>query len=142
MTLVQSNPDLVRVLTQNKVIAVVGFHHDSMKPAFYVPEYMHRQGYTVIPVNPSLAARGESYFGHKAVATLAEITTPVDIVDIFRRSDRVPDHLDDILAMNPLPKVVWLQLGIRNDGVAHQLNARGIDVVQDRCLLADHRALL
>ncbi|GGO20947.1 hypothetical protein HNQ08_000679 [Deinococcus humi] len=142
MTLVQSNPDLVRVLTQNKMIAVVGFHHDSMKPAFYVPEYMHRQGYTVIPVNPSLAARGESYFGHKAVATLAEITTPVDIVDIFRRSDRVPDHLDDILAMNPLPKVVWLQLGIRNDGVAHKLNARGIDVVQDRCLLADHRALL
>lgn len=142
MTLVQSNPEIVRVLTENRVIAVVGFHHDSMKPAYYVPEYMHRQGYTVIPVNPALAARGESYFGHRAVATLAEIGAPVDIVDIFRRSDRVPDHLSDILAMDPLPKVVWLQLGIRNDAVARQLSARGIDVVQDRCLLADHRALL
>ncbi len=142
MTLVQSKPDVIRVLTENKVIAVVGFHHDSAKPAYYVPEYMYRQGYTIIPVNPALAARGESYFGHKAVATLAEITVPVDIVDIFRRSDRVPDHLSDILAMNPLPKVVWLQLGIRNDAVARQLSARGIDVVQDRCLLADHRALL
>ncbi|CAM3772854.1 CoA-binding protein [Deinococcus frigens] len=142
MTLVQSNPEIVRVLTENKVIAVVGFHHDSAKPAFYVPEYMHRQGYSIIPVNPALAARSESYFGHKAVATLAEIGTPVDIVDVFRRSDRVPDHVQDILAMNPLPKVVWLQLGIRHDGVARQLSARGIDVVQDRCLLADHRALL
>ncbi|OLV16613.1 CoA-binding protein [Deinococcus marmoris] len=142
MTLVQSNPEIVRVLTENKVIAVVGFHHDSAKPAFYVPEYMYRQGYSIIPVNPSLAARGESYFGQKAVATLAEIATPVDIVDVFRRSDKVPDHLEDILAMHPLPKVVWLQLGIRNDAVARELTARGIDVVQDRCLLADHRALL
>ncbi|MDV6373010.1 CoA-binding protein [Deinococcus arenicola] len=142
MTLLQSTPDVVRVLKENKVIAVVGFHHDGMKPAFYVPEYMHRQGYTVIPVNPSLAQRGETYFGHKAVATLAEITGPVDIVNIFRRSDRVPDHLDDILAMDPLPKVVWMQLGISNGTVARELTARGVDVVQDRCLLADHRALL
>jgi predicted CoA-binding protein len=137
-----ATPDVIRVLKENRVIAVVGFHHDSTKPAYYVPEYMHRQGYTVIPVNPALAARGESHFGHRAVATLAEIGTPVDIVDIFRRSDRVPDHLDDILSMQPLPKVVWLQLGIRNDRVARELTARGIDVVQDRCLLADHRALL
>ena len=142
MTLMQSNPEIVRVLTESKVIAVVGFHHDSMRPAYYVPEYMHRQGYTVIPVNPALAARGESFFGQKAVATLAEIGSPVDIVDVFRRSDKVPDHLDDILAMRPPPRVVWLQLGIRHDGVARQLSARGIDVVQDRCLLADHRALL
>ncbi len=142
MTVMHAAPDVIRVLKENRVIAVVGFHHDSTKPAYYVPEYMHRQGYTVIPVNPALAARGESHFGHRAVATLAEIGTPVDIVDIFRRSDRVPDHLDDILNMQPLPKVVWLQLGIRNDRVARELTARGIDVVQDRCLLADHRALL
>ncbi|GGM12699.1 CoA-binding protein [Deinococcus aerophilus] len=142
MTVMHATPDVIRVLKENKVIAVVGFHHDSTKPAYYVPEYMHRQGYTVIPVNPALAARGESYFGHKAVATLAEISMPVDIVDIFRRSDRVPDHLDDILSMQPLPRVVWMQLGIRNDRVARELTARGIDVVQDRCLLADHRALL
>lgn len=142
MTLIEQTPDIVNVLTSNNVIAVIGFHRDSMKPAHYVPEYMHRQGYTVIPVNPALAGRGESFFGSKAVSTLAEITTPVDVVEVFRRSDRVHEHLDDILRMNPLPRVVWLQLGIRDDEVARQLTERGIDVVQDRCMLADHRALL
>lgn len=142
MTLIEQTPDIVNVLTSNNVIAVIGFHRDSMKPAHYVPEYMHRQGYTVIPVNPALAGRGESFFGSKAVSTLAEITTPVDVVEVFRRSDRVHEHLDDILSMNPLPRVVWLQLGIRDDEVARQLTERGIDVVQDRCMLADHRALL
>ncbi|AKH16330.1 MULTISPECIES: CoA-binding protein [Deinococcus] len=142
MTLVTQTAQVRQILTEHKVIAVVGFHHDAMKPAYYVPEYMHRQGYTIIPVNPALAARGESYFGQKAVATLAEITTPVDIVDVFRRSDKVREHLPDILAMPTPPKVVWLQLGIRDDVTARDLAARGIDVVQDRCLLADHRALL
>ncbi|MFD2610184.1 CoA-binding protein [Deinococcus taklimakanensis] len=142
MTLIEQTPDIVNVLTSNNVIAVIGFHRDSMKPAHYVPEYMHRQGYTVIPVNPAVAGRGESFFGSKAVSTLAEITTPVDVVEVFRRSDRVHEHLDDILSMNPLPRVVWLQLGIRDDEVARQLTERGIDVVQDRCMLADHRALL
>ncbi|GGL16403.1 CoA-binding protein [Deinococcus radiotolerans] len=142
MTLVTQTAQVRQILTEHKVIAVVGFHHDAMKPAYYVPEYMHRQGYTIIPVNPALAARGESFFGHRAVATLAEITTPVDIVDVFRRSDRVREHLPDILAMPTPPKVVWLQLGIRDDATARELASRGIDVVQDRCLLADHRALL
>ena len=142
MTLVTQTAQVRQILTDHKVIAVVGFHHDAMKPAYYVPEYMHRQGYTIIPVNPALAARGESYFGQKAVATLAEITTPVDIVDVFRRSDKVREHLPDILAMPTPPKVVWFQLGIRDDVTARDLAARGIDVVQDRCLLADHRALL
>ena len=142
MTLITEVPDVIRVLKENKVIAVVGFHRDSMKPAHYVPEYMNRQGYTVIPVNPSLAARGESFFGQKAVSTLADIHTPVDVVEIFRRSDKVHDHLQDILNMNPLPKVVWMQLGIRDDVTAQELTARGIHVIQDRCMLADHRALL
>ncbi|MHA0040404.1 CoA-binding protein [Deinococcus sp. PEB2-63] len=142
MTLVTGAAQVRQILTEHRVIAVVGFHHDAMKPAYYVPEYMHRQGYTIIPVNPALAARGESFFGHRAVATLAEITTPVDIVDVFRRSDKVREHLPDILAMPTPPKVVWLQLGIRDDATARDLAARGIDVVQDRCLLADHRALL
>ncbi|THF68415.1 CoA-binding protein [Deinococcus sp. Arct2-2] len=142
MTLLTTPADVIRVLTEHKTIAVIGFHRDTMKPAHYVPEYMHRQGYSVIPVNPSLAARGESFFGQKAVFTLAEIATPVDVVEVFRRSDKVHDHLADILAMNPLPKVVWLQLGIRDDATAQELAAHGIDVIQDRCMLADHRALL
>ncbi|GAA5513995.1 uncharacterized protein YccU [Deinococcus carri] len=142
MTKLQQTADVLRVLTDNKVIAVVGFHHDPMKAAYYVPEYMHRQGYTIIPVNPALAARGESFFGHKAVSTLAEIGTPVDVVEIFRRSDKVRDHLADILNMQPLPRVVWMQQGIRDEATARALTERGIDVIQDRCMLADHRALL
>lgn len=142
MTVLHSAPDLTRILQENKVIAVVGFHPDPMKAAHYVPEYMHRQGYTIIPVNPALAARHQSFFGHRAVATLAEITTPVDVVEIFRRSDRVKDHLSDILQMHPLPRVVWMQQGIRDEATARVLAERGIDVIQDRCMLADHRALL
>jgi predicted CoA-binding protein len=134
--------DLARILKQSRVVAVLGFHPDTMKPAHFVPEYLQRQGYTVIPVNPALARRGESYFGCRAVATLAEITVPVDIVEIFRRSDKVRSHLDDLLAMQPLPRVVWMQQGIRDDSVAAELEARDIEVVQNRCMLTDHRALV
>ena len=142
MTQLNTLQDVNRILRDHKVIAVVGFHPDPMKPAHYVPEYMYRQGYTIIPVNPALAARGESFFGHRAVSTLAEIGVPVDVIEVFRRSDKVGVHLADMLAMSPPPKVVWLQQGIRNEEVATELLARGIDVVQDRCMLADHRALL
>ncbi len=139
MTLLTGKPDVMRVLEESKVVAVIGFHRDPGKPAHYVPEYLDRQGYTVIPVNPALAARGESFFGRAAVSTLAELTESVDVVEIFRRSDKVRDHLDDILAMQPLPKVVWMQQDIRDDAVAAVLTAAGIDVIQDRCMLADHR---
>ena len=132
-------PDIVKVLEESKIVAVVGFHRDSMKPAHYVPEYLSRQGYTIIPVNPALAVRGESFFGRRAVATLAEIPEAVDVVDVFRRSDRVGEHVEDILGMAHPPRTVWLQQGIRNQAVADTLLRAGIDVVQDRCMLADHR---
>lgn len=134
-----SIPEIVKVLEEGRVVAVVGFHRDPMKPAHYVPEYLSRQGYTIIPVNPALAARGESYFGRRAVATLAEIPEKVDVVDVFRRSDKVGEHLDDILSMAHPPGTVWLQQGIRNRAVVDALLRAGIDVVQDRCMLADHR---
>ena len=142
MTELRQPSEIAQALNQSKVVAVVGFHHDPMKPAHYVPEYLSRQGYTIIPVNPALAARGQSFFGHRAVSTLAEITVPVDIVEVFRRSNKVRDHLQDIFNMQPAPKVVWLQQGIRNDEVARELGERGIGVVQDRCMLTDHRSLL
>ncbi len=139
MTLLTGKPDVLRVLQDSKVVAVIGFHRDPGKPAHYVPEYLDRQGYSIIPVNPALATRGEAYFGRVPVATLAELTEPVDVVEVFRRSDKVHEHLADILAMNPRPKVVWMQQGIRDDEVAAKLVAAGIDVIQDRCMLADHR---
>jgi predicted CoA-binding protein len=75
--------------------------------------------------------------GHPVVATLAELGEPIDLVDVFRRPEAIPPHVDDILAVKP--KIVWLQLGIRNDQVAEVLERAGIEVIQDRCTLADHR---
>jgi uncharacterized protein len=142
MTVLTDTQDVVRVLRDSKTVAVIGFHPDEVKPAHYVPEYLDRQGYTVYGVNPALASRGASAFGHPVLSTLSELSIPIDVVNVFRRSDKVKDHLADILAMNPLPKVVWLQLGIRDDAVAAELSKHGIEVIQDRCMLADHRQFL
>lgn len=124
-------------LKNARTIAVLGAHHVPSRPAFYVPEYLHAQGYRVLPVNPTLV--GKTLFGEPVRATLAELGEAVDIVDVFRLAELLPGHLPDILAMNPRPKVVWLQLGIRNEVFAKALVEAGIDVVQDRCTLADHR---
>jgi uncharacterized protein len=109
------------------------------KPAHYVPEYMLENGYEIVPVNASLA--NQELFGQTVRSSLSEIDGAVDMVDMFRRSEHLDGHLEDILAMNPRPKYVWLQLGIRNDEFAAQLEAVGIEVIQDRCLMADHHNL-
>ena len=131
-------PQIEAALRTAKTIAVLGAHHDPARPAFYVPDYLHAQGYRVIPVNPAL--KGKVLWGEPARATLASITEPVDIVDVFRRPDQLAGHLDDLLAMAPHPRIVWLQLGIRDDAFARAVQAAGMDVVQDRCTLADHKA--
>jgi predicted CoA-binding protein len=134
-----TDADLARILGSARTIAVLGAHHEPSRPAFYVPEYLHAQGYRVLPVNPALV--GRTLFGEPVRATLAELPGPVDLVDVFRRGELVPGHLDDLFAMSPLPAVVWLQLGVRSDEAAGALAARGVEVVQDRCTLADHRRL-
>jgi uncharacterized protein len=127
------------VLESAKTIAVLGVSGNASKPAHYVPQYMFAHGYTVLPVNASLL--GQRLFDQPVTATLAELKQPIDIVDMFRRSEFLESHLEDILAMRPLPKLVWLQLGIRNDDFMARLLEAGIEVVQDRCLLADHKNL-
>lgn len=122
-----------------RTIAVLGAHQDPKRPAFYVPDYLHAQGYRILPVNATLA--GKTLWGETVRGSLADLGEPVDIVDVFRRPDLLPGHLAEILAMAPRPRIVWLQLGIRNDAFARDVEAAGIDVVQDRCTLADHRAL-
>ena len=130
--------DLARVRTileTSPTVAVLGIHTDTFKPAYYVPEYMHEHGYRILGVNPAFA--GRELFGEPVVANLAELHEKVDVVDVFRRPAALAEHLDELLALHP--PVVWLQLGIRNDGFARQLEAAGIEVVQSRCMLADHR---
>ncbi len=130
---------LREILSSSPTIAVLGAHTEPEKAAFYVPEYLHDEGYKIIGVNPTFV--GETLFGQPVRATLAEIGEPVDLVDVFRKPDAIPDHVEDILAMKPRPKVVWFQLGIKHEDAAKVLEAAGITVVQNRCTLADHQRL-
>lgn len=127
------------ILSSSPTIAVLGVHREPEKAAFYVPEYLHDEGYKIIGVNPLFV--GQTLFGEPVRATLAELAQPIDIVDVFRRPEAIPDHVEDILAMKPRPKVVWFQLGIKHDDAARVLEAAGITVVQNRCTLADHQRL-
>ncbi len=129
--------EIRRVLAEARTVAVLGAHRVASKPAHYVPDYLHGQGYRILPVNPVFA--GQTLWGETVRQTLAELGEPVDVVDVFRRSELLATHVADILAMAPRPKLVWLQLGIRNDAIAGELMAAGIEVIQDRCMLADHR---
>jgi hypothetical protein len=131
--------DTREVLERAKTIAVLGMSATPDKPAHYVPEYAQQSGYRIIPVNPSLA--GQTLLGEPVRASLSEIQEPVDIVDVFRRAELLDDHLEDIFGMNPRPRLVWLQLGIRNPEFTAKLLEAGIEVIQDRCLMADHRNL-
>jgi predicted CoA-binding protein len=125
------------ILATSPTVAVLGIRDDPAAAGFYVPEYLHDVGYRVLGVNPGLA--GRMMFGEPVRASLGEITDPIDMVDVFRRADQLHLHLDELIAARP--RVVWFQQGIRNDRVASQLEAAGIEVVQDRCTLSDHQRL-
>lgn len=122
-------------LLQARTIAVLGAHPNPSKAAFYVPDYLGRQGYTLLPVNPVYA--GQQLWGRPIVARLTDLGESPDIVDVFRRSEALPDHLEEILAARP--RLVWLQSGIIHDAFAETLQQAGIPVVQDRCLMVEHR---
>jgi predicted CoA-binding protein len=126
------------VLEQTRTIAVVGIKTEAQagQPAFYVPQYLETAGFKVIPV-PVYYPDVTEILGHRVYRKLTDIPGDVDLVNVFRRSEDVPQHLDDILAKKP--KAVWMQLGIRNDEVAKKLAQAGIKVVQNRCLMVDHR---
>lgn len=126
--------DIQQILATSPTIAVLGASTNASKAGFYVPAYLRDHGYDILPVNPMAA--GTELHGATVHASLASVP-PVDIIDVFRRPDQLPGHLDELLAARP--RAVWLQLGIRHDGVAQALADAGITVVQDRCTLADHR---
>ena len=138
--LVESREGIAAILAETKRIAVLGIKTEAQsgQAAFYVPEYMAEAGYEIVPV-PVYYPDVTEILGEPVYRTLAEIPEPVDMVNVFRRSRDVPPHLPDILAAKP--RVVWMQLGISNDEVAEALARAGIKVVQDRCLMVDHRQL-
>ncbi len=126
------------VVRQAKRIAVLGIKPESHagQPAFYVPQYLAACGLEVIPV-PTYFPEVQEILGRKVYRRLIDVPGAIDLVDVFRRPQDIAGHLDDLLAAKP--KVVWMQLGIRNDEIAMALVEAGIDVVMDRCLMVDHR---
>ena len=136
------DPSRIReLLSQTETIAVLGIKTEAQanQPAFYVPRYMQRAGYKIIPV-PVYYPNVTDILGERVYRTVSDIPCEVDMVNVFRRSHDIPPHLDDLLAKKP--KAVWMQLGIAHNAVAEQLATAGIQVVQNHCLMVDHRRLL
>lgn len=119
------------ILEQVRRIAVLGFTDRPERAGHYVPAYLADQGYTVVGVNPRLAGCPG------VVGRLEEVEPAPDLVLVFRKSEEVPGHLPELLGVRP--RYVWLQSGIRHDPTARALEQAGIGVVQDRCMLVEHR---
>ncbi len=133
--LLESPDAITALLDRVRTVAVLGVKPaESGAPAYYVPAYARRAGLRVIPV-PTYYPEMTELFGEPAHRTVAGIGERVDLVDVFRRPEHLPAHLDDLLAARP--GAVWFQSGIRNDAVAERLARAGIDVVQDRCLMVE-----
>lgn len=123
-----------RILDDTRTIAVVGLSSSPAKAGYYVPAYLQRQGYRIIPVNPNLTTA----LGETAYARLGDVPEPIDLVLLFQRSENVPPFVDDAIAVGA--RAVWMQQGIANEAAAQKARAAGLDVVQDACMLVEHRA--
>jgi hypothetical protein len=119
------------ILNSVKTIAVVGASANDVRPSYFVMKYLIAKGFTVFPVNPGQA--GKEILGQMTYAKLADIPGAIDMVDIFRASNAVPAIVDEALALDPLPKVIWMQLTVRNDEAAARAEAAGLKVVMNRC---------
>lgn len=136
--LLNSDAEISELLKQTKRIAVIGIKMESFQPAFYVPQYMKSAGFEIVPV-PVYYPDETEIMSEKVYRSLTEIPGEIDLVNIFRRSNDVAKHTEEILAKKP--KAVWMQSGIYNAEVAETLARAGIKVVQDMCLMVEHRAL-
>ncbi|MGE0844823.1 MAG: CoA-binding protein [Flavobacteriaceae bacterium] len=119
------------ILDSVRSVAIVGASPKDVRPSYFVTKYLIDKGYTVFPVNPGHA--GKELLGRMVYADLASIPFPVDMVDIFRGSDAAPGIVEEALKLDPLPKVIWMQLGVRNDEAARRAEEAGIQVVMNRC---------
>jgi len=126
---------IAEILRDSKTIAVVGLSGRRFRPSYGVAEYMQSAGYRIIPVNPNES----EVLGEKAYARLEDIPEAVDIVDIFRRSEFVPDVVEAAIRIGA--KVIWMQEGVEHSGAAQNAEVAGLTVVMDRCILKEHRKL-
>src|SRR5512146_834840 len=128
---------LRRILRENRVVAMVGLSADWFRPSYFAAKYLQEHGYRVIPVNPRYA--GKQVLGETCYRTLREIPFEVDVVDVFRRTEDVAPIADDALAIGA--KVLWQQIGVKNEASAAKAQAAGLDTVMDRCMKIEHGRL-
>ena len=126
---------LRRILKETRVIAVVGLSADWYRPSYFAAKYMQEHGYRIIPVNPKY----EAVLGEKCYRSLRDIPEPVDLVDVFRKTQDVGPIADDAIAIGA--KVLWQQLGVKNEAAAQKARAAGLDAVMDRCVKIEHGRL-
>jgi predicted CoA-binding protein len=119
------------ILNSVRTIAMVGASANDVRPSFFVLKYLIAKGFTVYPVNPGQA--GKEILGQRVYARLSDIPHAIEMVDIFRAPDAVPAIVDEALTLDPLPKVIWMQLGVRNEDAAAKAEAAGLKVVRTRC---------
>ena len=122
------------ILEKYKSIAVVGLSSQTWRPSYSVSQYMQSVGYRIVPVNPNEA----EVLGEKAYASLDDVPDPIEIVDIFRRSEFVPDIVES--AIRRKARVIWMQVGVVHEAAAERARAAGLEVVMDKCILIEHRA--
>jgi predicted CoA-binding protein len=133
-----NEPEIIREMLGNppaapRTIAVIGLSANSDKPSHYVPEYMQRHGYRILPVNPLV----ESVLGEKSYPTLSDLPVKPDVVNVFRLPQYIPAIVDEMLVLGL--KNIWIQLGIINNQAAEKAEAGGINVVMDHCVMVEHR---
>ena len=131
----QHTDEQIRTILSLKKVAVIGMSKNSSKAAHYVPKYLSENGYDVTPVNPTT----NEILGKKSYSNVSEINDEIEIVDVFRPSDQVLPFIQE--AIKKKPKVIWLQEGIHNAEAEELARKEGIDVVFNRCMLAEHQRL-
>jgi predicted CoA-binding protein len=136
--LITKSSGIRELLENTRRIAVLGIKCESDRPAYFVPEYVKEAGYEIVPV-PVYYPDCTEILGQKVYRKIADVPGEIDLVNVFRRPEHIPPHVDDIIAKKP--KAVWFQSGIRNDAAAERLARAGIRVVQDRCLMVELRRI-
>jgi uncharacterized protein len=119
------------ILKAVKTVALVGASANPVRPSYFVMQYLLGKDYDVIPINPGLS--GQTLMGQSVYGSLADVPRAIDMVDIFRNAEAADAIVDEALALEPLPKVIWMQLGVRNDGAAAKAEAASLQVVMNRC---------
>lgn len=134
-----SDAHLKAVLKRAQDIALVGVSLNPVRPSYFVARYLGLKGFNVVPVNPAYA--GKKLFGRTVLGSLSEITQPVDMVDVFRRSDAVPAIVDEALEHLDGLRTIWMQIGVSHPEAAARAEARGVTVIQNRCPKIEYQRL-